>query len=79
MQDLEEGGDGIAGHLSNLCLLNQRLVEECCSVLLLLACAVTAILITAVLNGGHTGDVEAHLDELVPTSSSLLALSACAA
>jgi hypothetical protein len=37
VQDVEEGGNGIAGRLADLRLVNQSFVEECRGILLLLA------------------------------------------
>lgn len=80
MQNLEEGGDSIASHLSNLGLLNEGLVEERRRILLLLASTTIAVAVfPAVLDGRHARDVEAHLHELIPSSTCLLALPPCAA
>lgn len=80
MKDLEEGRDGIAGHLSDLSLLNQGLIEECRCVLLFLSSATIAVTILSdVFDGRHTWDVESHLDQLISTSASLLALASRAA
>lgn len=80
MQNIQKGGNGITGHLANLRLLHQRLVEERCSIflgrLLLLVAALTFLAVGLLLGCG-AWHIEAHLDKLVLTSSSLFALSVC--
>lgn len=76
MQDIEEGGDGIASRLTNLRLLNQRLVEERSGILLLLLAGVAAgVFALRLLLCCHAGDVESHLDELVLARAGFLALA----
>lgn len=76
MQNIEEGGDSITSRLTNLCLLNQRLVEERRGILLLLLAGVaTGVLALGLLLGRHTGNVKPHLDELILARTGLFALA----
>lgn len=74
MQDIQESGNSIAGCFSNLCLLDQGVVEERHGVLLFLVCIAPGIATLGFLPGGCAGDVESHLDELIPPGRGLLAL-----
>lgn len=76
MQNIQEGGDGVASSFTNLGLVDQSFVEEGSGVLLLLRVASVAasILALCLLTGGDTRDVKAHLDQLIATTSSLGAL-----
>jgi hypothetical protein len=76
MQNIQECGDGVASCFANLGLVDQSFVEEGSCVLLLLSVAgITAsILALGLLTSGDTGDVEAHLDQLIAASGSLGAL-----
>ena len=77
MEDVEECRNSIASHLANLGLVHEGIVKQRCGILLLFAAArVTAsILSIGLLLGRHAGDVEAHLDELIPPTASLLPLA----
>ena len=81
MKDVEEGGDGVTGRLANLGLVDEGIIEQSGSILLLLAASVAPgiLPIGLLLRRRHTGDVEAHLDELVLTSTGLLPLAPRAA
>lgn len=79
MENVEEGGNGIASRLSNLRLLDEGVVEDGGSALLLLVGIAAGIFALGLFSRRHTRHVEAHLDELVLASSCLLALAASAA
>lgn len=79
MEHIQERRNGIAGCLSNLCLLNQSVVEDGGCALFLLSHVAASVLTLGLLSRRHTRDVEAHLDELVLASTGLLALPTCAA
>lgn len=80
MQNVEEGGDGITSSLTNLCLLNESLVEERSSILLLLlAIVATGVFTLGLLLRRYAGDVEPHLDQLILARTSFLALASSTA
>jgi len=79
VKHVEKGGDGVTSHLANLRFFDEGIVEESGSVLLLSFVAASAVLALGLLLGGCAGDVEAHLNQLVPTSAGLLSLAASAA
>lgn len=76
MQNIQKSRDRVASCFSNLCLLNQSLVEEVDGTLLipLLVRVAPSIATLGFLLGCRTRDVEPHLDELILPSRSLLAL-----
>jgi hypothetical protein len=80
MQNVEEGGDGIASRLANLGLFDEGIVEEGRGVGLVLGAGVTPSVFTvSLLLGRRAGNIEAHLDELVLAGAGLLAFAPRAA
>lgn len=78
MQNIQEGGNGIASRLANLSLVDERLIEEGSRIFDLLAVLAACVLTLRLLAGSGSGDVEAHLDELITASGGLGALCASA-
>lgn len=73
MQNIQEGGYRVTGSLSNLSLLDQRLVEQVRGILLLLAALATGVVAIGLLAARRrSGNVEAHLDKLVLAGTGLL-------
>lgn len=79
MQDIEEGSKSVAGNITNLCLVHERLVEQIGSILLFnLLFAVGTLVFFAFtlfvaffLLGDCSRDVESHLDKLVSAQAGL--------
>ncbi len=74
MENIQEGGDGVACGLANVCLLDQRVVEQGHGVLLLLVGVACGVLALGLLAGGRSGYVEPHLNHLVLAGRGLPAL-----
>lgn len=81
MQNVQESGKCIAGDFSNLSLLDQRLIEQLCSIMFFLGALavrdILAILLLLLLRS-CAGNVEAHLYKLIDGAARLLAPPACA-
>lgn len=74
MQNIQEGRKCITRHVSNLSLVHQSLIEEVGRILLLhLFLVLLLVALALLLLHGRTGNVEAHLHQLIGTSSSLAA------
>lgn len=78
MQNIKKGGDSITSSLANLSLVNEGLIKKSSGVLLPFTNTSIApsILALSLLAGGNTRNVEAHLNKLVSTRSSLGTLCA---
>jgi hypothetical protein len=79
VENIQERGERVASDLANLSLVHESFVEQIRGVLLLPSAVsvfrardVFAVLCLFLL-GGNAGDVEAHLNELVPRASRFLA------
>lgn len=75
MQDIQEGSNSIPGCLSNLCLLDERIIKESHCVLLFLVCVATSITALGFLPSGRPGNVESHLHHLIFPGGCLLPLA----
>lgn len=87
MQDIKEGSKSVAGNITNLRLVHERLIEQVGSILLfnlLLAVGTLvffafALLVTFFLLGDCSRDVESHLDKFVSAQAGLASSVLCAA
>lgn len=71
MQDVFERNEGVARNLANLCLLDERVVEQAGGIVLLFLVAlrnVLAVLLLLLLRHGAR-DVEPHFHKLVPRTA----------
>lgn len=78
VKDIQECSKGIAGHIANLSLVHEGLIEEICSILLLSSFFLVLFLVTLgafrlFLLHGCARDVEAHLNQFIGTRSGLAA------
>lgn len=73
MQDIQKGGDRVAGGFTNLGLLDKRVVKKCHSILLLIR-VTTGVATLCLFSCCYSRNVESHLDQLVLASSRLLSL-----
>lgn len=77
VKNIQECSKGITGHISNLGLVHEGLVEEVCGILLLDLFLVLFLIpfsaLRLLLLHGCTRDVEAHLDQLIGPGGSLAA------
>jgi hypothetical protein len=74
MQDIQKSSDSVASCFSDLCFLNQGVVEDCHGILLFFVRIAPSIVTLGFLPGCRARDVESHLNQLIPPSRSLLAL-----
>jgi len=75
VQDVKEGSNSISGCLSDLRLLDERVVKESHGVLLFLICVAASITTLGLLPRGGPGNVESHLHHLVFPGRCLLPLA----
>ena len=73
MEDVLKGRKGVPGHLSNLGLVHESVVEDRGGVLFLALVLAVARILSLRRLLGRAGDIEAHLEQLISGGTGLLA------